>query len=73
MSRKCPRTFFNDAELHYRREGDGFLLYSVGINGRDDGAKTYEDQKKDAKNKDLVKRGEDWDDLVVRIKGPVRP
>lgn len=46
-----------DSELHYRLEGDGYLLYSVGINGKDDGAK-YQDGRKD---------GNDWDDLVVRV------
>lgn len=51
-----PKDIFTDADLHYRREGNGFLLYSVGINGKDDGAKTYEDRKSN----------EDWDDLVIR-------
>ena len=31
-----PKDFFdNDADLHYRREGAGYLLYSVGPNGKD--------------------------------------
>jgi hypothetical protein len=53
-----PDTFFS--ELRYRLEGEGYLLYSVGANGKDDGAKSYEDRKK----------GEDWDDLVVRVPAP---
>ena len=39
------------------RNGDGYLLYSVGENGQDDGGK----QRDDAKN------GESWDDLAVRM------
>jgi hypothetical protein len=54
---EVPKDIFADAELHYSREGEGFLLYSVGVNGRDDGGKTFDDRKED----------EDWDDLVVRM------
>ena len=55
-----PKDMFNDAELHYRLEGKGYLLYSVGNNGKDDEAKSYNDRKND----------EDWDDLVVRMPAP---
>jgi hypothetical protein len=54
---EVPKDIFADAELHYAREADGYLLYSVGVNGKDDGAKSYDDRKE----------GEDWDDLVVRV------
>jgi hypothetical protein len=64
---ELPKDVFDDADLRYRREGAGFVLYSIGINQRDDGGKTYEDRKKDETWEALVKRGEDWDDLVVRI------
>ena len=57
---EVPKDVFIDSELHYRLEGKGYLLYSVGVNGKDDGAKSYEDRKKD----------EDWDDLVVRMPAP---
>ncbi len=43
---EVPKDIFNDSELHYRLEGKGYLLYSVGVNGKDDGAKSYEDRKK---------------------------
>lgn len=69
---ELPKDVFNDAQLHYRREGNGFLLYSVGANGRDDGTRSYEDQKKDEASEALVKDGEDWDDLVVRVPGATR-
>jgi hypothetical protein len=49
--------FNNDADLHYARHDDGYLLYSVGPNGRDDGGKSVEDCKKG---------DEGWDDIVVR-------
>jgi membrane protease YdiL (CAAX protease family) len=55
--REVPSDIFNDADLHYRREGGGYLLYSVGINGKDDGGRSYDDRK----------QGEEWDDLVVRM------
>ena len=58
-----PKDLFNDAELHYRREGGGYLLYSVGINGKDDAGRSYDDRKK----------GEDWDDVVVRVPAAVKP
>jgi hypothetical protein len=58
---EVPKDIFNnDADLHYSREGDGYLLYSVGSNGKDDGGKTWGD----------AKNGEDWDDLVVRMSLP---
>lgn len=52
---EVPEDWFNEADLQYRREGDGFLLYSVGINGKDDGARSYND------------RPGSGDDLVVRL------
>jgi hypothetical protein len=55
--REVPKDLFNDADLHYRQQGGGYLLYSVGSNGRDDGGRSYDDRKK----------GEDWDDVVVRM------
>jgi hypothetical protein len=57
---EVPTDLFNDGELHYRREGEGFLLYSVGVNGKDDGAKGCEDRR----------NNEDWDDLVIRVPAP---
>jgi hypothetical protein len=55
---KVPTDLFSDSDLHYKQEGDGYLLYSVGINGKDDGGKTYGDADES---------GEIWDDLVVRV------
>ena len=36
---EVPKDIFNASELHYRQEGGGYLLYSVGPNGKDDGGK----------------------------------
>ena len=58
--KEVPKDIFNnDADLHYSRKGDGYLLYSVGDNGKDDGGKGYDDRK----------NSEDWDDLAVRMSG----
>ncbi len=55
-----PKDIFNnDADLHYTRTDNGYLLYSVSFNGRDDGGMGESDRK----------AGEDWDDLVVRMSG----
>lgn len=54
---KIPKEIFNASELHYRQEGGGYLLYSVGPNGKDDGGKGQGD----------CKEGETWDDLAVRV------
>ena len=53
--------FFVDADLRYRLEDGGYVLYSVGPNGKDDGAKGLADRKEG---------NEDWDDVVVRIRDP---
>jgi hypothetical protein len=43
--------------LHYQRQGKGYLLYSFGPNGKDDGGK----RRDDAAN------GEDWDDVSIHV------
>jgi hypothetical protein len=57
---KLPEDPFSGSAYHYLRDGDGFLLYSVGMNGRDDGGKTRDD----------AKEGEGWDDITVRVPVP---
>ena len=59
---EVPKDIFNDSDLHYILEGKGYLLYSVGINGKDDDAKSCYDRKEE----------EDWDDLVVRVPAPTQ-
>jgi hypothetical protein len=56
--KELPKDVFNnDKDLHYTRNADGFLLYSVGVNGKDDQGRGYDDRK----------NNENWDDLTVRI------
>ena len=57
LNRLPKDVFNNDAELCYARKGDGYLLYSVGRNGKDDGGRGQDDRK----------NNEDWDDLAVRM------
>ena len=60
---EVPKDIFNASELHYRPEGGGYLLYSVGANGKDDGGKGYDDRKD----------GEGWDDIAVRMPAAAAP
>jgi hypothetical protein len=56
---EVPKDIFsNDADLRYTLQDGGYLLYSVGRNGKDDGGRGYYDDRKN---------NEDWDDLAVRI------
>jgi hypothetical protein len=43
-----PRDIFSGGELRYKPRGDGYLLYSVGPNGKDDGGRNREDDPNDA-------------------------
>ena len=62
--KSVPKDIFNnDADLHYSPKGDGYLLYSVGSNGKDDGGKGQDDRK----------NNEDWDDLAVRMAASASP
>ena len=53
---------FNDKQFGYRRDGKGFVLWSVGPDGDDDGGKTYEELEAAGKAADA-----DDGDLVLRI------
>jgi hypothetical protein len=54
---KVPADLFSGNPLLYKPNDKGYLLYSVGVNGKDDGGRTYDD-------------GEGADDLVVRMPLP---
>ena len=56
-----PKDRFNDGDLHYSPQNGGYLLYSVGFNGQDDGGKGIEDRKDGTDN---------WDDIAIRIGKP---
>jgi hypothetical protein len=55
-ARRVSSDPFTEQPLRYRREGSGFLLYSVGQNGVDDGGRTVDSQPP-------------GDDLVVKVSG----
>ena len=40
---RVPQDIFSGAALIYRRSEKGYLLYSVGVNERDDGGRTFSD------------------------------
>ena len=54
-----PKDPFSDGELHYKSENSGYLLYSVGKNGKDDGGRRA----------DWVRGqppSQDWDDISIQ-------
>ena len=55
-----PKDVFSGGELLYKPEGDGYLLYSVGPNGKDDGGRNQND---DPDNEKL----QGCDNIAVRI------
>jgi len=57
---RVPNDLYTEQPLHYRREGAGCLLYSVGANGVDDGGRTFDSQPP-------------GDDIVLRLSGGPRP
>ena len=54
---KVPDDLFSGKPLTYKPEKDGYLLYSVGVNGIDDGGRWHDDHPK-------------GDDLRVRMPVP---
>lgn len=57
---KIPDDIFSGKPLVYRPSNDGYLLYSLGVNGRDDDGRTYGDEPY-------------GDDLPVRMPLPPLP
>lgn len=57
---QIPKDAFADRPLTYRRDGSSLLLYSVGIDGEDDGGRDYADNDRDFA--DL-----DYDDIRIRL------
>jgi hypothetical protein len=54
-----PKDPFSDGKLHYKSENGGYLLYSVGENGKDDGGRRA----------DWVRGqppSQDWDDISIQ-------
>jgi hypothetical protein len=57
---QIPNDLFSGKALIYRPSEKGYLLYSVGVNGQDDGGRSYEDDPA-------------GDDLTVRMPLPKLP
>jgi hypothetical protein len=55
-----PKDIFSGGELHYKSQADGYLLYSVGPNGKDEGGQNQNDKPHDWKLQGC-------DDIAVRI------
>jgi hypothetical protein len=55
-----PQDIFSGGALHYKPQGGGYLLYSVGPNGKDDGGRNQFDNPNDANLAGC-------DDIAVRI------
>ncbi len=60
-----PHDPFSDDPLLYKSDGDGYLLYSVGMNGRDDGG-FGQDNMPDSATEDQKKES---DDISIRTPG----
>jgi hypothetical protein len=53
---EVPKDGFSGADFVYHREGNGYLLYSVGRNGKDDGGKSQQNDPPDEEGDDFVVR-----------------
>ncbi len=57
-----PKDPITNGEFRYKSDGDGYLLYGVGYNGRDDGGRGPANMPESATFKQRI----DWDDVVIR-------
>jgi hypothetical protein len=54
-----PEDLFSGGPIRYKREGQGYVVYSVGINRKDDGGRTFGEGAE----------GQVCDDFVIRVPG----
>jgi hypothetical protein len=68
---EIPKDVFTDGDLHYRSDGKGYTLYSVGMNGKDDAGRNYlEEHDYKAPIDDTSNEQEkSTDDIVIRTPG----
>jgi len=57
---EVPHDVFNAEPLHYEPRRNGYVLYSVGINGEDDKGRSYDDRDENGEY-------HDWDDITIRV------
>jgi hypothetical protein len=55
-----PEDLFSGGPFRYKREGAGYVLYSVGPNGKDDGGRNYMDEPDSEKNRGC-------DDIAIHV------
>jgi hypothetical protein len=65
---QTPQDRFSGQALHYERRGEGYLLYSVGMNGKDDAAISSTQDGEHVPDGQAT--GDEGDDLVVRVPLP---
>ncbi len=65
---EVPQDPFGDAEFRYRREDDGYVMYSVGANGKDDGGRNFWQEHENWSEIDSLPTEEEqsWDDIAIR-------
>jgi hypothetical protein len=61
-----PKDPFSDGPLHYKSEGNGYLLYSVGQNGKDDGGYGPGNEPDSITEEQQNAWPKPWDDLSIR-------
>ena len=57
-----PEDIFSGGPLRYKREGPGYVLYSVGRNGKDDGGRASWDNDQEHPGDN-----EGRDDIAIRV------
>ena len=68
-----PRDPFSGQAMKYRREGAGYVLYSVGVNRRDDGGRNTELPEEAGKWDDEPDASKCPDDIVIRVPYGAKP
>ena len=63
---EIPKDPFTGEDSHYRTPGAGYLLYSVGPNGRDDGGRNTADDGDKWLHETDASKIPDYDDIAIR-------
>ena len=64
---EMPLDLFGDGDFRYRREDDGYLVYSIGPNGKDDGGRNYmQDNEHWYEDESATEEEKSWDDIAIR-------
>jgi hypothetical protein len=64
---EIPKDPCSDGDLQYKPEGDGYVLYSVGPNGKDDGGRNFNDEYKNySEYESATEEEKARDDIAIR-------